>query len=297
MPIQMTWRRCLLNAAYAWWNDNAVRLSAALSFYATFSLAPMLILVVAASALLVEPGSSRDEVLRWVGSLIGEDGERIVMMISQSAKRELSGEIWAAAVPLLLGATAMFTELQGGLEAVWGGSSSTTVRKLLHQRLAALIMVFSLSGVLLASMVISALLAAAIKTPTGALFMPEPVVAGLSWALLLLVAALMFTVIYKVLPPAQIRWNNALAGGLITSGLFILGQFLVGAYLGTSGLSSLYGAAGSFVVVLLWLYYCSMIFFYGAEVTCLLEQWRPGIPPDGGGLNSVVTPTVRSNFG
>ena len=173
----------------------------------------------------------------------------------------------------------MFTELQGGLEAVWEGSSSTTVRKLLHQRLVALIMVFSLSGVLLASMVTSALLAAAIKTPMGAIFMPEPVVAGLSWALLLLVAALMFTVVYKVLPPDQIRWNNALAGGLITSGLFILGQFLVAAYLGTSGLSSLYGAAGSFVVVLLWLYYCSMIFFYGAEVTRVLEQWRPGIRP------------------
>lgn len=260
-----------------WWKDNAMRLSAALAFYATFSLAPMLLVVVAASALLVEKGAAQAEVLSWIRSLVGRDGTRLVLTISESAGEEFSrgGVAFTAAATMLLGATAMFAELQDGLNTIWKvkPQTVTAVRAMLYQRSVAFLMVLCIACLLLLSVTFSALLAAA-RTILGPARVPVPLAVGIDWVLFLVVGATLFAAIYRLLPAAEVTWRDAFAGGIVTSAMFAVGRSLIGLYLGTSSLRSLYGAAGSFAIVLLWLYYCSLIFFFGAEFTRVYGRTR-----------------------
>lgn len=272
----------LRETAAAGLSDNVFRLSAALSFYATASLAPMLLIVVAISTSLMESGTVQDEVMRWIGILIGRDGQRIVLTVSESAAKDAAstGALISAGLTMLLGATAMFNELQDGLNTIWRVKvdAGATIRRMLYQRFVAFLMVLCLAGLLLMSVVASAALAALDAMLSETQVFATPLAIALGWIIFLFVGAALVGATYKLLPAAVVTWREALAGGMVTSVLFVIGQSLFGLYLGTSSLKSLYGAAGSFVLVLLWLYYCAVMYFFGAEFARLYGMKRSKDP-------------------
>jgi len=263
----------VLNAALAgWWNDNVPRMGAALAFYTLFSLAPILIVAIAIAGLAFGPEAVRGEIVGQIEGLVGRDGALAVQAMLEGAAKP-SSSIPATIIGIItffLGATGAFLELQTDLDAIWRvkpKSGGTFLRTLLMQRLISFGLVLGFAFLLLTSLVVSAALAAVNKYMGNAF----PGVAVLWEAINVVVSlgviTLLFAMIYKVLPDVKLAWSDVWVGALVTAGLFTIGKFLIGLYLGTSSLASTYGAAGSVIVVLVWVYYSAQVVLLGAEFT------------------------------
>jgi membrane protein len=263
----------VLKRAFAgWWGDNVPRMGAALAYYTLFSLAPILIVAIAVAGLAFGQEAVRGEIVGQIDGLVGHQGAQAVQGMLEGASRP-SSSIPATIIGIItffLGATGAFLELQTDLDAIWRvkpKQSGSFLQALLKQRLISFGLVLGFAFLLLTSLVVSAGLAA-LHTYMGNAF---PGVAVL-WEALDVVVSLavitaLFAMIYKVLPDVKLAWRDVWVGGLVTAGLFTIGKFLIGLYLGTSALSSTYGAAGSVIVVLVWVYYSSQIILLGAEFT------------------------------
>ena len=270
------------DAVAGWWNDDIPHLGAAISYYTIFALAPILIVAIAIAGFAFGADAVRGEIVGQIEGLVGHSGAVAVQSMLEGASSHSSG-IVATVVGLLtlfLGATGLFLELQTALNLIWRVKPKTDagVRGMLRQRAVSFGLVIGVGFLLLVSLVVSAALAALDKY-FGNVF-PGYVVLGqaLNVVVSLAVVTLLFAMVYKTLPDVKLQWRDVWAGSVVTAGLFTIGKYLIGLYLGTSTTASSYGAAGSVVVLLLWVNYSSQIVLLGAEFTRAWVQ-RAGVKP------------------
>jgi membrane protein len=261
----------LLKETYAEWSkDNASQLGAALAFYTIFSLAPILIIIVAIVGLVLGKGSVQIYILGELTKLIGHDNAQFVMNTIQRGYQAGSG-IKATLIAIflvLVGSTTVCTMLKNALNTMWGvKSDSSGLFSFIKERIKSLLIILFAGIFLFLSMILSSLIS------NTSLFLSDYIEISLTVIILLnnivaiFLLTLLFAMLFKVLPDVKISWGDVWIGGAITSLLFTLGKFLLSLYLARSTVSSVYGAAGSLVVLLLWVYYSAQIIFLGAEFT------------------------------
>jgi membrane protein len=271
MPITTFWH-VTLRAVQDWWNDNCLRLAASLAYYTALSLAPLILLIVGVIGLVLGREQVGQQLSAQLEGLIGPAGRELVTSIL-AATNPQGGTIATiiSLVTLLIGATAVFGELQATLNLIWEVRPApisgvwASIWAVLRERLFSLALVLALAFLLLVSLVISATLAGAAALLQG----PEQALLSrlLEIAVSLLVLTFVFALLYKYVPDAEIGWRDVWPGGLITAILFTLGKTAIGFYLGQASVGSAYGAAGSLVALLVWVYYSALIMFLGAEFT------------------------------
>lgn len=261
----------LKRAVSGWWNDNVPRLGASLAYYTLFALAPILIVAIAIAGFFFGVDTVQREVTGQIGGLVGDQGARAVQAMLEGAYKRTGNGV-ATGIGLItffLGATGAFLELQTALNAVWRVKprADAGIKGMLLQRLLSFGLVVGVGFVLLVSLLVSAALSA-LNRYMG-MVLPEiaAVWQGLNTLVSLGVVTLLFAMIYQFLPDVNLRLRDVWVGALVTAGLFNVGKFLIGLYLGTSGVASSYGAAGSVVVLLIWVYYSSQVVLLGAEFT------------------------------
>jgi membrane protein len=263
--------------------DSPFQLAAALSFYTVLSLSPLVLIVVAAAGLVWGEQPVRSELLNQIRELTGDAGAETVRTVLESTtiSGQSIGSMILGIITLLFGATTVFAQLQSSLNQIWDVKTAvkTVTRRgllwsLIRTRLLSLTLVLAVGFLLLVSLVVSAALAAfqaylSRAFPGG----------GTLWQILnflvsLLVISVLIAMVYRVLPDVRLDWPDVWVGAVTTSLLFGVGKFLIGLYLGRASIGSSYGAAGSLVVFLVWVYYSSLIMFFGAEITFVYAQDR-----------------------
>lgn len=265
--------RSLLKATFwEWWNDNTFRLAASLAFYTVFSLAPSLVIAVAIAGIFFNEAQARAHIAHQLGDLIGGEGGRAVAQVLKNS-RGVSGNplaVFAGVLTLILGSTAVFAELQSALNFIWDievKPERSMIMSFVRDRLLSFALVLAVGFLLLVSLLLSAALSAVQGYMQGrAPFMPwiwQAVNLILSFGM----ATVLFALIYKYLPDVKITWKDVGIGAAVTAFLFSAGKLLIGLYLGRAAIASMYGAAGSLVILLFWVYYSALICFFGAEFT------------------------------
>lgn len=255
-----------------WVDDYAPSMGAALAFYALFSMAPLLIIVIAVAGLFFGQDAARGEIVAQIQGLIGPEGAIAVQGVLKSAN-EPAQSVLATVISLatlLIGATTVFAELQSDLDRIWRVPAPVTENglwSLLRARLLSFGLVLGIVFLLLISLVVSAVTAAFGKWSNGVLADWAISLEVLNFGISFAVTMLLFAMIYKLMPRARVAWRDVWVGAAVTALLFAIGKLLIGFYLGTFGVASSFGAAGSLVVLLMWVYYSAQIFLLGAEFT------------------------------
>jgi membrane protein len=269
----------------SWSYDKCPRMAAALAYYTTFSVGPLLLIAIAVAGLIFGADVARRQILEQLGTLIGLQGADVIATVVQNAGRDRNGSVWATilgAAALLFGASGVFAELQTSLNAIWRVQKKTGrgILGLIKDRFFSFAMVAGIAFVLLVSLVVSTLLQALGSYITG--WAGETVLLTILYNVFAFgVLTTLFALMFRLLPDARIRWRDVWPGAAITAGLFTLGKFLIGLYLGKSGVAGKYGAAGSLVVFLIWVYYSAQILFLGGEFTRVWAEHHGGLaPPD-----------------
>jgi len=263
----------LLNTStQEWLNDNTFRMAAALAFYTIFSLAPVLMISIGIAGTVYGEETARAKVVEELQKLIGDEGGQAIEQIA-SQTRLGGGNIWAILFgvgTVIIGSTAVFAELQTALNQIWDVEAHpdrNVVKGMIRDRARSFLIALGTAFLLMVSLVLSAGLTAAHGqlthwwTEAAWIWEISNVVSSL------VIVAILFMMIYKLLPDAKIRWRDVMIGALVTSLLFNVGKGLIGLYLGRTAVGSAYGAAGSFVVLLVWIYYSALICLFGAEFT------------------------------
>jgi membrane protein len=263
-----------------WREDGANRLAAALAYYTTFSLAPLLVLVIAIAGLVGGQDAAQTQTMAQVEDLLGAEGREFVEGMIESASQPETGRAatFIGAVTLLFGALGVFGELQNSLNTIWEVKPKPArnwldgIRRFVVRRLLSFTMVLGIGFLLLASLVISAAVSALGEYIGNRWPMAHQGI-NVRWLELIhfiisfLVITFLFAMIFKFLPEIKIPWKDVWLGAAVTSALFSLGKFLIGLYLGRSEVGNTFGAAGSMAILLIWVYYSAQILFFGAEFT------------------------------
>ena len=258
----------------AWIEDFAPSMGAAISYYTIFSIAPLLLIVIAIAGVVFGSDAAAGRIYSELGGLLGQEGAKTIQSMVESAskpERSILGTI-IGIVTLMIGATTVFAELQSALDRIWrapAAAKSEGIFALIRARLLSFGMILTIGFLLLVSLLVSAVLSAA-----GSLWEPdskvwEVVLQVLNFIVNLVVITALFAAIYKWLPRVKIAWHDVWIGAVVTAVLFTVGKLLIGLYIGKSGIVSGFGAAASLVVLLLWVYYSAQIFLLGAEFTWL----------------------------
>jgi membrane protein len=258
-------------AAVDWKEDNAPRLGAALSYYTIFSLAPLLLIAIAIAGLVFGEDAARGRIVAEIGGVLGQRGAEAIQAMLENAGQPGARLVAAVvgAVTLLLGASGAFNELRGALNQVWQAPPppSRGLLGAVRERLASFAMVLVLGFLLLVSLIVSTAVTAvgtfAQGHLPGGLAVLNVVNAVFSFA----VVTVLFAMIFKLLPDVKVAWRDVWVGALMTAALFAFGKWAVGLYLGKKAVGSAFGAAGSLVAILVWVYYAAQILFFGAELT------------------------------
>lgn len=283
------WRRVrivLVGSAEEWLAQRAASKGAALAFYTLFSMAPILVLVIAITGAIFGPDAAKGEIFSQLSGLVGPKGAQAIEILLASAYDPDAGLLATAiaTLVLLIGATTVFAELKDSLDEIWHAPPThhSGWIVLIRTRVLSFGLVLVLAFLLLVSLVVSAGLAVLERFWAGlwaeASMILAPIAAMVSFG----VIASLFAVIYKMLPEIKLSWRDVWIGALGTAGLFVFGKYLIGAYLGNSGITNTYGAAGSILALLLWVYYSSLIFFFGAEFTRQYALWFGSLREVGG---------------
>ena len=254
-----------------WLDDYAPSMGAALAYYTVFSIAPLLVIVIAVAALMFGQDAAQAAIIGQANGLIGENGGKAIESMLASAQEPKEGIIASAIgiVLLIVGATTVFAELETNLNRVWKvePEKGSGLWHFLRTRLLAFGMVLAIGFLLIVSLVVGAGTAAWGKYWSGWFGGLEFLLQAANVAVSVVVMTVLFAMIYKFIPRVLIRWRDVWIGALVTSVLFSLGKFLIGIYIGKAGVESSYGAAGALVVLLIWVYYSAQIFLLGAEFT------------------------------
>src|SRR5216683_2588056 len=259
-----------------WSNDNAPRLGASLAFYTLLSLAPLLVVIVAVAALVYGQEAARGQLVREIQGLVGVDGaQAIQVLIIQGAYEPGTGIVATVLgmLTLFLGASSVVVELRAALNAIWRVPAANDrtrfacVLRMVKVRVYSVALILGVGFLLLVTLVLNAWIAAMGSVLGSSLPMPEPVLELTAFGVSFFVFALLFASTYKMLPDAHLKWSDVAIGACVTSLFFTIGKQLIALYLGKASFRSAYGAAGSLVVVLVWVYYSAQLFFFGAEFT------------------------------
>ncbi len=300
----------LKDAGEAWILDYAPSMGAALAYYTVFSLAPLLLIVISVAGLVFGPDAARGEIFGELRDLMGDDAARAVegLLVSVSKPAQSVVATLVGLGVVLIGATTVFGELQDALDRIWRAPARAGEGgwfNLLRSRLLSFGMILGVAFLLMVSLMLSALIAA-LGTWWGSLFggwslLAQVINSVVSFAL----TAVVFALIYKLMPRVRVLWSDVVWGALVAALLFALGKGLIGAYIGQTGLASGFGAAGSIIIVLVWVYYSSQIFLLGAEFTRVYTHRhgsmrdanldRPGVlsnPPERG-VQAIDTAQMR----
>lgn len=262
----------LLSETFDKWNDHgAMRLSAAVAFYSLLSIAPLLIFVTALVALFLSKQTAQASLVAEANHLLGARGGELVKGMIVNAGHSSSG-VFASVIAfltVLFGASGVFVELRDALNNIWDAQPKgpTGWRGVIIGRLFSLGMLLSVGFLLLVSLVLSTALSFIGKYLGGYVPVPPPLLQAANFVFSFLVVTFLFALIFKFVPARQISWRDVMVGALGTALLFTIGKFLLGLYLGKASVGSAYGAAGSVVALIVWVYYSAQIFFFGAEFT------------------------------
>ncbi|MGE4231702.1 MAG: YihY/virulence factor BrkB family protein [Bacteriovoracia bacterium] len=269
----------------AFFNDKVPRLGAALAFYTTFSIAPLLVIIIAITGFVFGEEAVRGELSRRIQDLIGSDGAKAIETMLKHIHKPSSGKFATIAglATLLLGASGVFGQLHDSLNTIWRAKPrhKRSIINILRQRFFSFAMVFGIAFLLMVFLFVNAGLSALSKllsttlptTVLGSIIHQIDLPGSLSvwqvfnFSISLFVISALFSMMYKLVPDETISWRDVWLGAFITAFLFNIGNFLMGFYIGNSGIASAYGAAGSLVVLLVWIYYSAQIVFFGAEFT------------------------------
>jgi membrane protein len=262
----------LANTAFRnWMNDYAPSMGAALAYYTVFSIAPLLVIVIAVAALIFGQDAAQLAIMDQARGLIGENGAKAIEGMLAGAQKPKQGMIASALgiVLLLVGATTVLAELESNLNRIWKvePDKGSGLWHFMRTRLLSLGMVLAIGFLLIVSLVVSAAIAAWGKVWGGWFGGMEVLLHVANFVLSVAIVTILFAIIYKFMPRVAIRWRDVWIGALVTSLLFSFGKFLIGLYIGKSGVESSYGAAGALAVLLIWVYYSAQIFLLGAEFT------------------------------
>jgi membrane protein len=258
-------------AASSWLDDYAQSMGAALAYYTMFSIAPLLLIVISITGLIFGVESVRGEIVGQLQGLMGHQGAAAVqgLLDSVSKPAESVTATMIGIILLLIGATSVFAELQDALDRIWRAPKRNKggIWSLLRARLLSFGMILGIGFLLMVSLVVSAALAALGKV-WGPLFADREILANLiNFLVSFVFTTTLFAMIYKIMPRVKVDWTDVWIGATVTALLFTIGKFLIGVYIGKSGVTSGFGAAGSLFVLLLWVYYSAQIFLMGAEFT------------------------------
>ena len=289
-----------------WKEDKASRLSASLAYYTIFSLAPMLLIILAVTSIFWSREAVQDQVLSQAESLVGAEGRTFISDLLNTANTPAKGILGTivGVVTLIFGALGVFNELHNALNTIWEveeeedtkGGFIEGIKKIIFGRLLSFGMILGIGFLLLVSLVISAGLSAMQETVGNAIPLSEILLQLLNLIISIGVITVLFALIFKFLPDAEIAWRDVWLGAFVTALLFSLGKFLIGLYLGNSTVGSSFGAAGSLVLLLLWIYYSAQILLFGAEFTQVYaNQLGSKIVPEGeeAAVNTATSPDGR----
>jgi membrane protein len=271
MKLSQAWP-LMRETASSWSDDHAQSMGAALAYYTVFSIAPLLLIVISIAGLLFGIEAARGEILGQLRGLMGDAGARAVQSLLESVNQPKQSALasMVGLVTLLVGATTVFRELQDDLDRIWHAPARKAgggLMRLLRARLLSFGMILGIGFLLMVSLVLSAAIAALGKW-WGPMFGEWETVARLvNLAVGFALTTAVFAMIYKIMPRVHIRWHDVWIGAAVTALLFSIGKLLIGLYIGKSSVTSGFGAAGSLVVLLLWVYYSAQIFLLGAEFT------------------------------
>ncbi len=286
-------------SAQEWQKDGALDLGAALAYYAIFSLAPLLLVVIGVAGLVWGREAVQGQLVSQLRGLVGEQGGQAIQTMIANAGKHSSGVLATivGVVTILFGATGVFVQLQTSLDRIWnvepkpGGG----IWGFIKTRILSFGMVLGIGFLLLISLVATTAVSAVGAWATGLLPAAKVLLEGATFLVSFALITLLFAMIFKVLPDARIDWRDVWIGAAVTALLFTIGKFLIGLYLAKSSVASAYGAAGSLVIVLLWIYYSSQILFLGAEFTQVYASHNgTNIRPSKNAIPIVETKEVAS---
>jgi membrane protein len=271
--------RLLKDTVQEWNEDNVPLLAAALAYYTVFSLAPLLLIAIAIAGAVFGEDAARGEIFAQLRGLLGAQAAAAVTSLIESANKPNSGGGIATIISviiLLFGASGVFGQLQMALNTIWEvkPKPGRAVKSFIQSRFLSFAMVLVIGFLLLVSLILSAILAVISNYFNN--FIPGFVALGqvINFAISFAVITFLFAAIYKFLPDVKIPWSNLWVGAGVTALLFNIGKFLIGLYLGSSSVSSGYGAAGSLIVILIWVFYSAQILLFGAEFTQVYSKYR-----------------------
>ena len=277
-------------AVYAWLDDYAPSMGAALAYYTVFSIAPLLLIVVSIAGLVFGKEASEGHLVAQLETLTGPEAAQALESLLRSVDKPAPSTFAAVSggIVLLVGATTVFAELQDSLDRIWRAPARGTsgLWNLVRARLLSFGMILGIGFLMIVSLIASAILAA-LGTWWDPAFGDWKKLAGaFNTAFSLTFVTVSFALIYKIIPRVPVRWGDVWLGALITAVLFNGGKLLIGLYIGRSTFTSTFGAAASFAVLLVWVYYAAQIFLLGAEFTCVYAYSRgslrgQGRPPSG----------------
>ncbi len=266
------WWRVARDAAELWLQHNAFSHAGALAFYTLFSLAPVFVIAVAVIGVVFGEDAARGQIVAQLQDLIGREAASAVEQAVARSRIQESG-LWPSVLgvaTLLVGATTVFGQMQFSLNSIWGVAarpSRSSVFVFVKNRLLSLTVVLSIGFVLLVSLLLGVVLRAVLRFTQYFVPAVASLLSGAEVLVSFVAMALLFCAIFKVLPDVMLRWRDVLVGALVTAALFSVGRYGIAAYLAYTATASTYGAAGSVVLVLLWVYYSSLILLYGAAFT------------------------------
>jgi membrane protein len=254
-----------------WMKDYAPSMGAALAYYTVFSIAPLLVIVIAGAALIFGQDAALAAIMDQARGMIGENGAKTIEGMLVSAQKPKGGMIASTLgiLVLLIGATTVLAELETNLNRIWKVEADKVsgLWSFMRTRLLSFGIVLAIGFLMIVSLVISAAIAAWGKYWSGWFGAMEVLLQAANFVVSVAIVTVLFAIIYKIMPRAVIRWRDVWIGALVTALLFSLGKFLIGFYIVKSGVESSYGAGGALVVLLVWVYYSAQIFLLGAEFT------------------------------
>ncbi len=276
MKLKSSWN--LLKSVFSSWSaDYAPSMGAALAYYTMFSIAPLLLIVISVAGLIFGEEAAHGQIFHQLEGLMGGEGAQAVQGLLENANKPKQGIVSTivGGVLLLVGATTVFGELQSALDRIWRAPERDKISgiwSLLRTRLLSFGLILGLGFLMMVSLIFSAALAA-LSGWWGPVFGEWETVAHLFNQLISFAfTTVIFAMIYKFMPRVKIEWHDVWRGALVTAFMFTVGKFLISLYIGKAGVSSSFGAAGSLVILLVWVYYSAQIFLLGAEFTWIYSH-------------------------
>lgn len=284
--VMLAFWRIIKQAAIEFVADNGIKFSAALSYYTIFSIGPLLVIIISLVGIFFGAEAVHGKIFEQINGLVGNSAAVQIQEIIQNIEHSqlsTTGAVFGVIV-LMVGATGVFTEIQDSINYIWSikAKPKKGLLKILINRLISFSLIISIGFLLLVSLIVNALVEL-LHDRLTAIFDDASVYIfqGINYGILMVVITILFTIIFKVLPDATIKLRDAVRGAVFTAVLFLIGKFLISFYLTYTNIDITYGAAASIILILLWVYYTSIILYFGAEFTKVYAlRHGSGIQPD-----------------